>query len=120
MKVTQAAINRLKDQTNRKRNKKRLRTGGLTLDSILHLCTTHFNIPAEDIQGASRKEELVQVRHCYCWLAIHHTGYNLPEISAKINREQTAVIWALKSINSQIEAGNIEVCSHLLALQNAL
>lgn len=120
MKVTQAAIKRLKDQASRKRNKKRLNAGGITLDTVLSTCAAHFNEAIEDIQDASRKEELVQARQYYCWLAVHHTGYDLADISAKINRVKTSVIHAIKSINNEIEAGNTEVCEHLLTLQKSL
>lgn len=77
-------------------------TGEITMDTIISIVTSHFNVSEEEILSKKRSANIVLPRHIIMYLCRSLTDKPLADIGKRIGgRDYTTVINALDSINKK-------------------
>jgi len=61
----------------------------------------YFKIQPEQLLGKSRINEFVKPRHILFYMGYIYTGYSLPQIARKCDRDHTTVLYAYKKIAAE-------------------
>ena len=74
-------------------------TSKVGLDRIFMIVSEYLGIAPDDMSGKTRKREVADARHIFCYLASKAYGrYTLKQIGRKINRDHASVLHAKKKI----------------------
>lgn len=74
------------------------------LDRILNIVCTHLGVSVEDVKSTSRKAEITEARHYYCYLASKaYCGYKLVRIGKEVNRDHATVLHAKSKILNYLD-----------------
>jgi chromosomal replication initiation ATPase DnaA len=67
------------------------------VDAVCEYC----EITPEALLGKNRTREFVKPRHILFYMAYIYTGYSLPQIARKCDRDHTTVLYAYRKITEQ-------------------
>jgi len=75
-----------------------------TIDDILNVTTRHFELASIDIQGKTRKQEVVLARHVTMYLSKKLTGLSLKMIGANLgDRDHSTVVHACRNVEKRMK-----------------
>jgi chromosomal replication initiator protein len=75
-----------------------------TIDDILNVTTRHFELTSSDIQGNTRKQEVVLARHVTMYLSKKLTGLSLKMIGANFGgRDHSTVVHACRNVEKRLK-----------------
>lgn len=81
--------------------------GPLSLEHILKVICSQFNVTKDQIMGNSRKSEITRARHTAMYLAVKYSDLNKSAIARYFNKsDHSTVIHAEKSIKKRIMQDN--------------
>ena len=72
-------------------------------EEILCIVVERTGTTIDEIRSKSRKAKIVRTRHLFCLIASIATKAKHEEIALLINRDRTAVIWAINNAFNMIE-----------------
>ncbi|MBO4805409.1 MAG: AAA family ATPase [Paludibacteraceae bacterium] len=76
----------------------------ITIESIITAVCLYYHLSESDIQGQSRKQEIVMARQTAMYLACKHTNFTLSHIGRIVgDRDHATVIHAYKTISNLID-----------------
>ena len=82
----------------------RAKSRKLTIDDILNVTTRHFELTSSDIQGNTRKQEVVVARHVTMYLSKKLTGLSLKMIGASFGgRDHSTVVHACRNVEKRLK-----------------
>ena len=79
----------------------------MTIDRIIKIVTTYFDLPPEAVYIMSRRREIVHARQIVHYFAHRKTNNNLREIGFLVGRkDHSTVLHSIKVVNNLYETDN--------------
>lgn len=63
-----------------------------------------LEISTEELRSNSRKRELVEARHIFCYFTKENTKFTLSKIGGLVNRDHASILHAVNLINNLLES----------------
>jgi chromosomal replication initiation ATPase DnaA len=70
---------------------------------IINLINEFFRVSWEQILSDSRKQEIAEARHVYCYMMMTFSNFKEYEIGKQINRDRTSVLHGLEKVRGYIK-----------------
>lgn len=79
----------------------------ISLEKILEITSTYYEIEEEDIISPSRSHDIMIARKVFIYLARNMTNYSTPQIGNFLERHHTSILNAEKSIKKELKNDTI-------------
>lgn len=76
------------------------KTDPFFLRKLLEAVASEFRFSVDQLRSQIRKQELVDARHVFCWLARNHSSASYPMIGRMLDRDHSTVMHGVKVINA--------------------
>ena len=88
------------------------------LKTIIH---NHTGITWQQLKSPTRKREITEARHLFCWFAYKNFGYTLSSTGEMLGgRDHTTVLNAINRISDLIDVKDYSVCLKFSSVQKDL
>ncbi|QPK94147.1 chromosomal replication initiator protein DnaA [Actinomyces sp. zg-332] len=84
----------------------------LSLEAIIELTATYFNITLDDIHSNSRSKNICYPRQIAMYLCRTFTDYSLPKIGKAFNKDHTTVMHSFEKIEKSVKT-DPEIYNHI-------
>jgi chromosomal replication initiator protein len=71
-----------------------------TLNELISVVSTYYNLNNKDLTGKSRKQHIANARQVYFYLARKHTNKTLSQIGSQVNRDHATALYGIRMISN--------------------
>lgn len=93
----------------------------ISVNEIRRATSLYFNLSIDEINGSSRRSQIILARHLAVYLARSRTTRSWHEIAPFFgHRDHTTLLHSWKKISTLVRIGNLEITNHVNSIWNII